>query len=128
MQIKEYTLKFESLSNYPTANKQTVAATLTLLKEGHEVGILVPEKSLYKGQDQPTTDVAIHSSFKEDVYAILAGYDKETATFKILVNPLVSWLWAGGLLMAFGTGIAMLPERRRKRKAVRFHAGVVEGA
>ncbi len=126
MQIKGYTLRFESLSNYPTANKQTVTATLTLIKEGHEVGVLVPEKSLYKGQDQPTTDVAIHSSFKEDVYAILAGYDKETVTFKILVNPLVSWLWAGGLLMAFGTGIAMLPERRRK-KAVQFHAGVVEG-
>lgn len=126
MQIKKYTLRFESLSKYPTANKQTAAATLTLLKEGEEMGILVPEKSLYKGQDQPTTDVAIHTSFKEDVYAILAGYDNETATFKILVNPMVSWLWTGGLLMAFGTGIAMLPERKRRR-AVQFHAGVVEG-
>jgi cytochrome c-type biogenesis protein CcmF len=112
------TLRFDGLSNYPTANRQKWVATLTLFNDRHKVGILSPEKSLYTGQEQPTTDVAIHSSLKEDLYVILAGYDENSATFKILVNPLVIWLWIGGSVMAFGTVIVMLPRRKKIKQTV----------
>jgi cytochrome c-type biogenesis protein CcmF len=113
-QIKDYLLRYDALSSYPTAQKDKVVATLTLYNDNHKVGILSPEKSLYKSQDQPTTEVAIHSTLKEDFYVILAGHDKDTATFKVLVNPLVIWLWIGGGVMAIGTVIVMLPNRRKK--------------
>jgi cytochrome c-type biogenesis protein CcmF len=92
--IKNYTLRFDALSNYPTASKQKVVATLTVLNDEHQVGVVSPEKSLYRGQNQPITDVAIHSNFKEDLYVILASYEKDLATFKVLVNPLVVWIWS----------------------------------
>jgi cytochrome c-type biogenesis protein CcmF len=111
--IKNYTLRFDALSNYPTASRQKVVATLTVLNGEHLVGIVSPEKSLYRGQNQPTTDVAIHSTLKEDLYVILAGYEKDSATFKVLVNPLVVWLWIGGGLMILGTIVIVLPERRK---------------
>jgi cytochrome c-type biogenesis protein CcmF len=60
--------------------------------------------------------VAIHTNLKEDVYVILAGYGKDWATFKVLVNPLVIWLWIGGVIMAFGAIIVMLPDRRKRKK------------
>ena len=112
--IKNYTLRYEALSNYPSAQKDRVVATLTVFNDNHKVGIMSPEKSLYKGQGQPTTEVAIHSTLKEDLYVILAGHDKDTATFKVLLNPLVIWLWIGGAIMALGTVIVMLPNRRKK--------------
>jgi len=113
-QIKNYTLRFDALTNYPTASKQKVVATLTVLNDQHPVGIISPEKSLYRGQNQPTTEVAIHTNVKEDLYVILAGYEKDSATFKVLVNPLVVWLWIGGGIMVLGTIIVVLPDRRRK--------------
>ena len=113
-EIKNYTLRFDALTNYPTASKQKVVATLTVLNDQHPVGIVSPEKSLYRGQNQPTTEVAIHSNFKEDLYIILAGYENDSATFKVLVNPLVVWLWIGGGIMVLGTIIVVLPDRRRK--------------
>ena len=113
-QIKNYTLRFDALTNYPTASKQKVVATLTVLNDQHPVGIVSPEKSLYRGQNQPTTEVAIHSNVKEDLYVILAGYEKDSATFKVLVNPLVVWLWIGGGIMVLGTIIVVLPDRRKK--------------
>jgi cytochrome c-type biogenesis protein CcmF len=112
--IKNYTLRFDALSRYPTANKQKVVATLTVLNGARKVGIVSPEKSLYRGQKQPTTDVAIRTTLKEDLYVVLAGYGKDFATFKVLVNPLVAWLWIGGVVMALGTLIVMLPDHRRK--------------
>jgi len=112
--IKNYTLRFDALSNYPTASRQRVVATLTVLNDEHQVGVVSPEKSIYRGQDQPTTDVAIHSNLKEDLYVILAGYEKDSATFKVLVNPLVVWLWIGGGIMILGTIVVVLPDRRNK--------------
>jgi cytochrome c-type biogenesis protein CcmF len=112
--IKNYTLRFDALSNYPTANRQKVVATLTVMNDKHQVGIVSPEKSLYRGQNQPTTDVAIHTNLKEDLYVILAGYEKDLATFKVLVNPLVVWIWIGGGIMIFGTIVIVLPGRRQK--------------
>ena len=115
LKIKNYTLRFDALANYPTASRQKVVATLTVLNDEHKVGIVSPEKSLYHGQNQPTTDVAIHTNFKEDLYVILAGYDKDFATFKVLVNPLVVWLWIGGGIMVLGTIVVVWPDRRKKR-------------
>jgi cytochrome c-type biogenesis protein CcmF len=114
LKIKNYTLRFDALANFPTASRQKVVATLTVLNDEHKVGIVSPEKSLYHGQNQPTTDVAIHTNFKEDLYVILAGYDKDFATFKVLVNPLVVWLWIGGGIMVLGTIVVVWPDRRKK--------------
>ena len=114
VQIKKYSLRYDALSNYPSAQKDRVVATLTLFNDNHKVGILSPEKNFYKGQDQPTTEVVIRSTLKDDLYVILAGHEKDTATFKVMVNPLVIWLWIGGGIMALGTVIVMLPNRRKK--------------
>jgi cytochrome c-type biogenesis protein CcmF len=123
--ISKYRLRYDALSNYPTANKQTVVASLTLFNDEHNKGVLLPEKSLYQNQDQPTSEVAIHTTLKEDLYVILAGYDEESATFKVLVNPLVIWLWIGGGVMTIGTIIVMLPDRK-KRKTILSHDRVAE--
>jgi cytochrome c-type biogenesis protein CcmF len=114
--VKKYTLRYDALSEYPTASKHRVVATLSIFNDKHKVGVLSPEKSLFIGQEQPTTEVAIHTNLKEDVYVILAGYGKDWATFKVLVNPLVIWLWIGGVIMAFGAIIVMLPDRRKRKK------------
>lgn len=111
--IKNYTLRFDALSSYPTASRQKVVATLTVLNDEHPVGVVSPEKSLYRGQDQPTTDVAIHTNYKEDLYVILAGHEKGLATFKVLVQPLVVWIWIGGGIMIFGTIVVIWPDRRK---------------
>ncbi len=115
--VSKYRLRYDGLSNYPTANKHSVVAALTLFNKGHEKTVLLPEKALYRNQDQPTSEVAIHTSLKEDLYVILAGYDEDVATFKVLVNPLVVWLWIGGVVMAVGTIIVMLPDRRKRKKS-----------
>lgn len=113
-EIKNYTIRYDSLARYPTANKEVVAVTLSVYNAGKRVAVLTPEKNLHRGQDQPATEVAIHSTLKEDLYVILAGYEGETVTFKVLVNPLVVWIWIGGGVMGLGTIVALFPDRRRR--------------
>jgi cytochrome c-type biogenesis protein CcmF len=56
------------------------------------------------------------STLVEDLYIILSGFsevEQNQATLKVLVRPLVAWMWIGGFVIAFGTIVAVLPGRRK---------------
>jgi cytochrome c-type biogenesis protein CcmF len=44
--------------------------------------------------------------------------DAAPATFKLIVNPLVTWMWIGGLIALAGALIAIWPSRGRRRGAL----------
>jgi cytochrome c-type biogenesis protein CcmF len=44
--------------------------------------------------------------------------DRSAATFKVIVDPLVTWMWIGGLIALMGALIALWPARPRRRGAV----------
>jgi cytochrome c-type biogenesis protein CcmF len=50
----------------------------------------------------------------------LAGWDNagKLATFKTYLNPLINWLWFGGLVFVIGTVVAVWPDAEAKRRAV----------
>jgi cytochrome c biogenesis factor len=58
--------------------------------------------------------VAIHSTLKEDLYVVYAGTSPDTQlpVIHAYLNPLVKWIWFGGVVVVFGTLVAMLPNRR----------------
>jgi cytochrome c-type biogenesis protein CcmF len=50
-------------------------------------------------------------------------------TFKVIVNPLVTWMWIGGLIALAGALIALWPSRGRRRGAlVRIEADALKEA
>jgi cytochrome c-type biogenesis protein CcmF len=51
---------------------------------------------------------------------IAAGYVAEgtPATFRVIVNPLVTWMWIGGLIALAGALIGLWPARRGRRALV----------
>src|SRR5205085_12682503 len=67
-------------------------------------------------EEAPTTEVGIRRTFAEDLYVVMPSNDpstmaSQTAPLQIVINPLVNWIWLGFGVLAFGTGIALLPER-----------------
>jgi cytochrome c-type biogenesis protein CcmF len=117
LRIKNFTVRYDGVEESSDMHKITVEAQLTVSNNGKELIQLRPEKRFYRAQEQPTTEVAIWSNLKEDLYAILVGYNSDgSATFKIFVNPLVAWIWAGSLGLCLGTAIILWPERRIWRR------------
>ncbi|HEY1286073.1 MAG TPA: cytochrome c-type biogenesis CcmF C-terminal domain-containing protein [Solirubrobacterales bacterium] len=45
--------------------------------------------------------------------------DRSTATFRVIVNPLVTWIWIGGLIGLAGALIAIWPSRGARRRPSR---------
>lgn len=114
MTIKNYTLTYESKDSYDTESKRVDTTTLSVSNQGKLIGQLTPEKYLHFNYDQSVSEVAIRSTLIEDLYVILIGWDEDGSTaFKVLVNPLVSWIWIGGIVVILGGLIAFWPERQK---------------
>jgi len=66
-------------------------------------------------QEQPTTEVAIRSRPLGDIYLIMSRVEPETGrgTFRVVLRPLVFWIWFGGFILVFGTVIAIFPSVRQ---------------
>src|SRR5204863_10011878 len=94
---------------------------LGVLRHGEEQGILQTEKGQDLGRNkqaqfEPSTEVGIRTSASMDLYVVLAGVrDDDTAELRISFNPLVVWVWIGGMIMAIGGLIVMWPQAERRR-------------
>ena len=81
------------------------------MKFGNQV--LEPSRATYAGLGgQALTHVAISTSPLADVYVVLAGTNPDgSASFRVFVNTLVTWIWAGGAVIIFGVVLGNLGER-----------------
>jgi cytochrome c-type biogenesis protein CcmF len=75
---------------------------------------LRPERDVFDNfPQQPSTKVGLRSTPVEDLYVVLSDWqgDGPTATVSLalFVNPLVSWIWAGGVLLLLGTIVTLWP-------------------
>ncbi len=101
--IENYTLEYNRLDAEETPSKTVVTALLSVYDGEKLITEVRPEKYFHRSYEQPVSEVAIHTTPLEDLYVILAGWDEDrTAAFKILVNPLVIWIWIGGGIFLLG--------------------------
>ncbi|MCB0340133.1 MAG: hypothetical protein KDD53_11040, partial [Bdellovibrionales bacterium] len=120
--IGRFKLKLESVEPQENENYLADIANITVLSRtsGEKIADMKPEKRLYIKKQEPTTEVALRITPREDLYIAFAGIDPETerVSFKVFINPLQMWLWVGGAIILFGTGIVLVPEKRRSRVLV----------
>ncbi len=127
MQLGHYEVVYKGSQVGKDAHKEWLVTTLELRKDGRPIKEIYPQRHFYLAQEQPTTEVAVYSTLKEDFYVVLAGLDDEegteAASFKIYLKPLVSLVWLGGMVLTLGTFICLLPDPRPKpRTPVPAHA------
>jgi cytochrome c-type biogenesis protein CcmF len=113
------TLRLESVWGQQQPQRFAVGAELTMLRDGRPIGTLVPRQNFYPSQEQPVPTPAVRSRPLADVYVNLMAFasDGSTATVRLPVEPLVLWIWLGGLVCCLGGGIALWPRRRAAHAA-----------
>ena len=110
----------QGVSRFDRLNRIVTAIALQTTRDGVPVGVISSEKRQHvdsRGNPtfEPSTEVGIRSSARQDVYVVLAGViGEETAEVRITFNPLVIWVWAGGFVMAIGGLIVMWPQSDRR--------------
>jgi len=124
-----HTLTFVELRLVTTPVKTSTQAVIKV--DGS--GIFTPGVTQFAGRaSEPVGTPAIDSGFTGDIYLTLdavgttgstsgaqadQGLAPHAIALGIIVEPLLAWLWAGGLIIGIGGVFAFIPQRRRKRDA-----------
>lgn len=109
--VGRYHLKLESVKEVTGPNYVAAeAAVMVTLPSGEKEEMKVQKRG-YNKWPQPTSEVAIRSNWREDLFVTLAGVEADwrTLSLQVKVNPLVCWLWIGGLVMAVGGVFCLVP-------------------
>ena len=122
LQMPGYKLTYVKLKNTPSITESGKTTTLSgyFKVTGNWNGTM---SSAYINSSAlgPSHDVGIHTNWlrAEDLYVIFDQPGTGGTFFvKVLVKPLVNFIWIGGYLFVFGSLIAMWPDAREQRRLV----------
>ncbi|MDR7415220.1 MAG: heme lyase CcmF/NrfE family subunit [Armatimonadota bacterium] len=111
--IGRYEITYRGLGTEEAPGVQRTWAELEV-REGKRTAVLRPLRLYHPRWDQSTSRPAIRSTFREDLYVVLEAFESTgRVTLRAWVNPMVRWIWAGGVLFLIGTLITARPGIRR---------------
>jgi cytochrome c-type biogenesis protein CcmF len=129
MSIGPYTLECVGFTQDSNLNFNSEYALMDVYRDGKKQFQMAPEKRIYLATEQPQTMVAIHSVPSWDLYVVYEGTNPDTGQpiIKAFLNPLVGWIWAGLVVIVFGTLIALVPSLSPSTASLRVPARIAPG-
>ena len=125
--IGQYEVEFvrTDMTTFPDRTERT--ATMDVYRGGGYLDTIVAWQAVYPSFRMLSTRAAIRSTPVEDLYVLFSEVqpDGGSAAFRLLVNPMVWWMWWAGVVMVVGTVVALWPARQR---AVAYAGGPLAGA
>ncbi len=107
-------VRYLGLNQRRLPDKVVVEARLEVSDGGVPPYLLLPADSLYRLQNQWSSQVAVHSAWSGDFYTILhGGNDGGKVNLTLIDNPLMRWLWSAGWISVAGALAALWPLKRR---------------
>jgi cytochrome c-type biogenesis protein CcmF len=121
MQIGHYTLVCQSYTQDDKPNYSSEWAVIDVYRGGKQIATMYPERRFYKASEQTATMVANRSRPNEDLYLVYTGRNQDTGRpiIKAHVNPLVMWIWIGVHIVLIGTIIALFPNMKPQKIALK---------
>ncbi len=128
--LNGYTVTRGELNQFRQANYTAIEAHVTLTPSdaigGAELSLHPQlrfyDKSMGGEHDHPSAHVALDSTLTRDIYMTLAGWedDGKLVALEAIINPLIAWIWIGGIVMTLGAIFCLMP--RLMRETAHVHA------
>lgn len=118
--VGDYSVEFMSTDTTTFADRTERTATMRVSKNGSFLGTVEAWHGIYPSFNMLSTRAGIRSTPVEDLYVIFSEVqpDGQTAAFRLLLNPMVWWMWVAGPFVILGTVIALWPVRQRATSVV----------
>ena len=120
MEVGKFTVRLDDVYQREEPQRMVLAAGVTVLKNGREVGRMEPRMNFYPTSDQPVPTPSVRSRPSGDVYINLQAFaqDGSNATLRVILEPLVPWIWIGGMIVCVGALVSLGGGRRDTAPAV----------
>ena len=114
--VAGHTVRLKNVWGREEPQRSVIGATLDVLgKDGAVIGTVQPRMNYYRVSDQPVPTPDVRSSPRGDLYVNLTAFESNgaNATVKVIVEPLVPWIWFGGMVIVLGAVIGLFHRGRR---------------
>ena len=112
--IEDYELVYLGSIETPKSNRTEFISTVQVFRDGELLETIRPKRAFYPSFNMAATSAAIRSTPVEDLYIVPSeNLPDGSVGFRILVNPLIWWMWVAGPVMLLGTVIALWPQTVR---------------
>ncbi len=145
MQVGPYTITYErALTCDPSTGQMSddcaewytergrdiaiVAGYMTIEKAGQAPMRVAPYREIFLNGTGELTPPGVLSTVGEDLYLLFLGEQSGFGTIKAYINPLIQFLWVGGIILLIGTLVAMWPTPAARRQTVAAPERAVAGA
>ncbi len=102
------TLKFDDLKVINEKNYQSLRAIFALQDKDKVISYIEPGKNYYPVSKMITTEAGIYHDWFKDIYITLGNETNNFWYVRAYINPLVSFIWIGVLIMIFSSIIAVI--------------------
>jgi cytochrome c-type biogenesis protein CcmF len=112
--IQGYQLQYLGTAEKPYSDRTEFVSTVAVYRDGQLMATLRPQRAFYPSFNMASTRAAIRSTPVEDLF-IAPSENREDGSvgFRIMVNPLIWWMWVAGPVLVLGTLVALWPEGSR---------------
>ncbi len=98
-QVAGYTVTLKDVHEKSSPHMAQLIAEMEVSRNGEAVGVVRPERRMYRGYDQAFAEVSVIPGLGDEIFAVLLGVEQNgLTTVKVNVNPLVNWIWIGGVI------------------------------
>ena len=123
--LGKYTFRYLDVSRTSFRDREEDVAKFEVFSGDSYLGIMRPFRAFYPEFRMAATRGAIRSTPLEDFYIVPSEFsDDGRAVFRVLINPLVWWMWASGPLLCLGVLLALTPQRQPAPATLRLPAHV----
>jgi cytochrome c-type biogenesis protein CcmF len=111
-------IRYVRLQQRELPDKLVGEALLQIESDHYKPIELRPARHFHFLQNEWTSEVAIHSTWGGDLYTVLnAGLGGGKIALTLVNNPMIRWIWVGGVFTTVSAIVALLPNRRIRAKA-----------
>ncbi|HEG43293.1 MAG TPA: heme lyase CcmF/NrfE family subunit [Phycisphaerales bacterium] len=133
-QIRDFKLVYEGLEAVQGPNFTASTANISVYRNrvavadeptessdrhGKLLTVLRPSKAVYAASKKAVSEVSIRRTLASDLYLALTdvNHTNDLINLRILINPLINWIWIGGIVMVIGTSMVLTALYTRKHKS-----------
>ena len=117
--VDRYCIEYVDTFSFSEPNRDVTLVRVRLLDEAcsDELATLEPRLNTYAGTNQPIATPDVWTGCIDDVYVRIAGGTAGEVVLNVYVYPFQWMLWAGGIVVVLGGGVAMFRKPGRRRGA-----------
>jgi cytochrome c-type biogenesis protein CcmF len=118
VELGRHAFRFDGVVRRQGPNYLADRGTVQVLRDGHAIALMHPEKRSYASGGQVMTESAIDAGLTRDLYVALGEPLGGGAwAVRVHVKPFVRWIWLGAVLMALGGFVTATDQRFRRKEA-----------